>query len=641
MTEEDPKPGISLSERIAHAAAGIGEGIVRTTQSAASLIVDVDLRRRGKDVLTRNIQHGIQSGATSIKSGIISVQQGPRYLQSVLTKLSHEIEEQRLRILLDEQRDMAVDVQIGFQLYEDAPQELRSRLWMVLLHHPEVVEKFRQESSTPDGYTNDSHDGEQTEQQRDVHTKQEQYTERLHHHHDHTETSPDHHHHHTTTTTHSSGSSIVDDTPPGPSDWEVVSNRGSKKWLQGSRLLKGKSLHRIEPWSSARESFRQEIMAAMTALPWPIPTEHSPDGRYSTLVQISIGQEDIDDVIQRDVHRTFPEFPLFAAHQGQQALFRVLKAYSLHDLEVGYCQGMAFVAGLLLFYLPEEPAFMLFCKLFSESGANLRTYYLPGLRGLKIQLRKFDWLLRKHLPHLKSHLEAHGAVVVLFAAQWFLSVFSNPFPVFFSSRLLDIMLIEDSDAALMRTALAVMAEGEAELMMQEDFEELLTYLKVEPMSWSHQRLRGVLNAALNSPITDQELELAEEEAMNADEPLLGGLPLESLAIVQEKNDHGDNNDNTMDAVHGNKSSVVAVDAPTSADAVEKDADGEDTGGEMAQQELDLDSAYLELVMDLDRAWTASVDHENLQRHLSDAGQLRPSPFASTTQSPRCNASGDG
>lgn len=42
---------------------------------------------------------------------------------------------------------------------------------------------------------------------------------------------------------------------------------------------------------------------------------------------------------------------------GQESLFRVLKAYSLHDLEVGYCQGMAFVAGILLMYLPQEPAF--------------------------------------------------------------------------------------------------------------------------------------------------------------------------------------------------------------------------------------------------------------------------------------------
>ena len=46
------------------------------------------------------------------------------------------------------------------------------------------------------------------------------------------------------------------------------------------------------------------------------------------------GQEEVDDVIRRDMHRTFPEHPMFSAEEGQCALFRVLKAYSLHDLEV-------------------------------------------------------------------------------------------------------------------------------------------------------------------------------------------------------------------------------------------------------------------------------------------------------------------
>ena len=69
---------------------------------------------------------------------------------------------------------------------------------------------------------------------------------------------------------------------------------------------------------------------------WPISTEYGEESRYNTLLQISIGQEEVDEVITRDIHRTFPEHPQFGFAQGQQALFRVLKAYSLHDLEVRY-----------------------------------------------------------------------------------------------------------------------------------------------------------------------------------------------------------------------------------------------------------------------------------------------------------------
>jgi hypothetical protein len=76
------------------------------------------------------------------------------------------------------------------------------------------------------------------------------------------------------------------------------------------------------------------IMAAVMNVPWPISTEYGEESRYNTLLQISIGQEEVDEVITRDIHRTFPEHPQFGFAQGQQALFRVLKAYSLHDLEV-------------------------------------------------------------------------------------------------------------------------------------------------------------------------------------------------------------------------------------------------------------------------------------------------------------------
>ena len=57
------------------------------------------------------------------------------------------------------------------------------------------------------------------------------------------------------------------------------------------------------------------------------------------LLSSPAGQEEVDDVIRRDMHRTFPEHPMFSAEEGQCALFRVLKAYSLHDLEVMRSRG--------------------------------------------------------------------------------------------------------------------------------------------------------------------------------------------------------------------------------------------------------------------------------------------------------------
>lgn len=57
------------------------------------------------------------------------------------------------------------------------------------------------------------------------------------------------------------------------------------------------------------------------------------------------------------MRRTFPRLAMFASDDGIAALWRVLRAYALHDPVVGYCQGMNFVAGLLLLHLDEPSAF--------------------------------------------------------------------------------------------------------------------------------------------------------------------------------------------------------------------------------------------------------------------------------------------
>lgn len=60
-------------------------------------------------------------------------------------------------------------------------------------------------------------------------------------------------------------------------------------------------------------------------------------------------------MILRDIPRTYPELEFFKDNgRGQQALFNVIKAYSIHDTEVGYCQGSAFIVGQLLLQVPSE-----------------------------------------------------------------------------------------------------------------------------------------------------------------------------------------------------------------------------------------------------------------------------------------------
>ena len=81
------------------------------------------------------------------------------------------------------------------------------------------------------------------------------------------------------------------------------------------------------------------------------------------------------------------------------------------------------------------------------------------------------------LEHIYADLQNYGAVPVLYASQWFLTIYSCPFPATFSCRVIDVMLTEHSPNILMRAALAVLAECEEDLLQLQDFEELITYLK--------------------------------------------------------------------------------------------------------------------------------------------------------------------
>lgn len=84
------------------------------------------------------------------------------------------------------------------------------------------------------------------------------------------------------------------------------------------------------------------------------------------------------------VGRTFPSHPYFAAQlgRGQLCLFNVLKAYSVLDEEVGYCQGLSFVAGILLMHMREAEAFdMLRFILYT---LQVRTQYKPDMQKLQV-----------------------------------------------------------------------------------------------------------------------------------------------------------------------------------------------------------------------------------------------------------------
>jgi hypothetical protein len=79
----------------------------------------------------------------------------------------------------------------------------------------------------------------------------------------------------------------------------------------------------------------------------------------------------LDNKIQRDIHRTLPGSKEFSqtAKSGENRLYNVLKAYTSYDPQIGYCQGMNFIAVTLLSHMQsEEDAFWALVYVMHEKG---------------------------------------------------------------------------------------------------------------------------------------------------------------------------------------------------------------------------------------------------------------------------------
>ena len=209
----------------------------------------------------------------------------------------------------------------------------------------------------------------------------------------------------------------------------------------------------------------------------PIETRDFPN--YNTPYELLLKQlTSQQHAILIDLGRTFPNHPYFSSPlgPGQLALFNLLKGYSLLDHEVGYCQGLSFVAGVLLLHMTEDQAFFLLRHLMFRRG--LRKLYLPDMAALQLHLYQLSRLLHDRLPAIYSHFDKHEVSPTLYAAPWLLTLFASQFPLGFVTRVFDLLFLESSEV-IFRVALALLEDHQDQLLNCDSFEEIMEYLKVK------------------------------------------------------------------------------------------------------------------------------------------------------------------
>ena len=242
-------------------------------------------------------------------------------------------------------------------------------------------------------------------------------------------------------------------------------------------------------------------------------------GVYGALLGRAEGAKEA--LIGADVERTLPKHQLFREREGvgQRSLYRVLRAFSVYDGEVGYCQGMGFIAGLLLGYLSEAEAFWALVGLLRGAGRSalpgqaglpmsrrtpgsplaagggggapggppelgqpgvyvLAGLFLPGLPLFRPTMRCFEALALRHVPRMAQHLAGLGIRPSMYSSLWFFTLFACNYPSPLISRLWDAFFARGWPVVF-QAALAVL-QFDAAALLRSDFEGSLLRLKSAP-----------------------------------------------------------------------------------------------------------------------------------------------------------------
>ena len=171
--------------------------------------------------------------------------------------------------------------------------------------------------------------------------------------------------------------------------------------------------------------------------------------------------KDSIEYIRRDVNRTF-HTDYFTKGEGRIQLKRVLESMCTVKGNVGYCQGMNFILGAMIYLLQNEVNgfYMFNCMLNSYELNTLFAYNTPDYG---IRVFQLNYYVKKYLIEVYNHFKNNNLSFDLLYSDWLLTLFSN----YFDIEKLDFpwtCFIVDKWKGLIKICLIIIYELKYELM---------------------------------------------------------------------------------------------------------------------------------------------------------------------------------
>ncbi|KJE93456.1 hypothetical protein CAOG_04244 [Capsaspora owczarzaki ATCC 30864] len=200
-------------------------------------------------------------------------------------------------------------------------------------------------------------------------------------------------------------------------------------------------------------------------------------GHYFKLLESNVRKQSrATQQIELDLLRTLPLNVNYSTPTapGIANLRRVLVAYSWHNPQVGYCQGMNLIAAILLLHLNEEDSFWGLVALIEHVMPP--DYYNASLIASQADQRVLRDLLQEKCPRLFAHLDKLKIDLTMITFNWFLTLFVDALSPEVLFRVWDTFFLE-GNKVLFRYALGLLRVNEKTLLAMDDSLAIFNYLK--------------------------------------------------------------------------------------------------------------------------------------------------------------------
>ncbi|XP_041786972.1 growth hormone-regulated TBC protein 1-A-like isoform X2 [Anopheles merus] len=237
-----------------------------------------------------------------------------------------------------------------------------------------------------------------------------------------------------------------------------------QKFLQSADMLKNRSKLKRFVRKGVPGSLREEVWMKTSGAK---DLQQKEPNLYQTLLTYEFDQE-ISDQIKLDLPRTFPDNIHF--EQYQVSLYNVLIAFAHHNRTVGYCQGLNYIAGLLLLVTKNEVSSFWLLKVVVENIVPL--YHTKTMDNLITDIDVLSELIRLRAPDVHRHIFDLGLPWPVIATKWFICLYAEVVPTETVLRIWDCLFLE-GNKILLRVGLTIVVRLRQDLLATDDISTLI------------------------------------------------------------------------------------------------------------------------------------------------------------------------